>query len=333
MKTTEEFSKYFEDDLKSDLAELEKERLKIQRNLIPLAITGCAIILLFFLFLVHFSLSLPWMIAPLIVCGILFGGWYISQYRNFADRFKEIVIKKILVFVDPGLLYEKDSFAPKELFMESGLFPDTIDRYDGDDYVSGKVGDTDILFSEIHAKRVETSTGGSGTDSRRRTETHVYPIFSGLFFIGDFNKDFKTKTFVLPDTAEKMFGRFGQKLQSINRSRGELIRLEDPEFERLFVVYGEDQVESRYILSTGLMQRIVDFHKRRNRKVYISFVASRIFIAVSYDKDLFEPRIFSSLTEYSNILEYFEDLQLAVGIVEELNLNTRIWGKGKGSHA
>jgi hypothetical protein len=33
------------------------------------------------------------------------------------------------------------------------------------------------------------------------------------------------------------------------------------------------------------------------------------------------------LIDFAPIQEYFEDLQLAIGIADDLNLNTRIWSK------
>jgi hypothetical protein len=150
-------------------------------------------------------------------------------------------------------------------------------------------------------------------------------MFKGLFFTADFNKKFYGKTVVLPDTAERLFGGLGSMFQKINAPRGELIRLEDPEFERLFVVYGDDQIESRYILSTSLMRRIVDFRGRTGKAVMLSFVGSEVFVAIPYKRALFEPSVFSRITGFDVVRECFEDLELALGIVEDLDLNTRIW--------
>ena len=130
-----------------------------------------------------------------------------------------------------------------------------------------------------------------------------------------------------PDIAESLLGKFGQRLQSLNILRGELVKLEDPEFERHFSVYSNDQIEARYILSMSLMKRIVDFKQRTGRKIYMSFVGSKVFVAISYRRNLFEPRIFKTLLDFEPIRQYFEDLELAIGIVDDLNLNTRIWSK------
>ena len=113
----------------------------------------------------------------------------------------------------------------------------------------------------------------------------------------------------------------------MNIFRGQLIKLEDPEFENHFVVYGDDQIQARYILSMSLMERIVEFRKKTGRKIYLSFVGSKVFVAASYTKSLFEPRLFRTLLDFEPIREYFEDLQLTIGIVDDLNLNTRICSK------
>ena len=70
-------------------------------------------------------------------------------------------------------------------------------------------------------------------------------------------------TLLYPDTAEKMFGKFGQSLQSLNGKMAhggrDVVKLEDPEFEKEFVVYAHDQVEARYVLSPSLMRRLLEF--------------------------------------------------------------------------
>ena len=186
----------------------------------------------------------------------------------------------------------------------------------------GSVGKTEVRFSEVHAEYKTESR-----DSKGHRKTHWHTIFKGLFFIADFNKEFHGRTVVLPDTAEKLFGGFGKMLQKMNLSRDELVKLESPEFEKEFAVYGTDQVEARYILSTSLMERILNFKRKTRMPVSVAFVHSNVCLALETRKNMFEPRIFRTLLDFDLVSDYLEDLQLAVGIVEELNLNTRIWTK------
>jgi hypothetical protein len=156
----------------------------------------------------------------------------------------------------------------------------------------------------------------------------VETIFRGIFFVADFNKEFKGRTLVLPDTAERLFGRMiGNFLQSHNKERPPLVKLEDPEFEKLFVVYGDDQIQARYILSPSLMERMVSFRRKTGKKAFFSFVENKIMMAVPYDRDLFEPRLLRSVMDPSEMEDHFENLEHIIGTVEDLSLNTRIWGK------
>jgi hypothetical protein len=206
--------------------------------------------------------------------------------------------------------------------MQSGLFRRQPDRFQGDDLVEGVIDKTQFCFSELKA---EYKTETSDSKGRHRTQWHI--IFKGLFFMADFNKHFNTKTFVLPDIAEKFLGFIGEKLQSVNRTYGELVKLEDPEFEEEFVVYSQDQVEARYILSPSFMKRVIEFKRKSGRKIHLSFVDSSLYLAISFDRGSFEPRLFQSSLNIEPFEEYYEDLTLIHSIVGDLNLNTRIWTK------
>ncbi len=316
MKTLEDLKVFYQTFLIGSLQELEKKRKKIAHNLIlgmviaGVVIIAAAIIMpgaLFFLPVILFA-----------IYGIVFQ----IQGRGFVSDFKYRIIKEIVEFIEPGLNYQSGNFIPEHAYMASEIFKTVSDRYAGEDYVSGKIGATTIEFSQVHS---EYKTEYTDRNGHRRTQWHT--IFKGIFFIGDFNKSFLGRTVVLPDTAEKLLGFLGTSLQSMNVMRGQLIKMEDPEFEKLFVVYGDDQVESRYLLSLSLLQRIVNFKKKTNKKIFISFVHSKIFVAIDHAGDIFEPRIFKTLIDFAPIQEYFEHLTLMLGIVDELSLNTRIWLK------
>jgi hypothetical protein len=318
VKTLEDLKNFYETALMPDLKVLEQQRRGVARKVACVIIATVSIAVIAF-FGAAQSLREA---SPVVIFPTLFGLFIVAGVcyllrRGYVADFKALVIERIVHFIDENLSYEPKRCIDKSTFMLSKIFTTKPNRYKGDDFVSGKVGATQIQFSELNA----VYESGSG---RNR---HRYTVFRGIFFVGDFNKDFTGQTIVLPDTAENLFGRLGQKLQSLNILRGNLIKLEDPEFESHFVVYGSDQVEARYILSTSLMARITDFKKKTGKKIHLSFVGSMLFVAVSYTRSLFEPRLFKTLLDFEPVRQYFEDLQLAVGIVDDLNLNTRIWSK------
>jgi len=316
---------FYQSDLLPDLETLEAQRLTVKKKFIQAVFIAVGLDLIFLFVAGKFGLHLFFLLMFLAFTAVftLFP-WYTKYFRSYKKGFKDTIIPKIVAFIDQRLSYDKAGMVEKEEFMTSHLFNDKPGVYNGDDLVAGNLGQTAIRFSEIHAKRVDIIRQNSSSASQK-TKKKYTPIFNGLFFVADFNKSFKGTTIVLPDTAQKLFGELGQALQSMNVKNGQLIKLEDPEFEKLFVVYGQDQTEARYILSTSLMRRIVKFHNRNQKKMRISFSASKFYMAIPFEKELFEPKLMESLLNIAHVQEYYDDMKLVIDIVEELNLNTRIW--------
>lgn len=325
MKTIVDFDKYFNSSLQADLKPIEETRKSILGKVVVLTICLCAALLLLFAVMsqtiANGDVSGIFIFAGL-ACFAIYGVIYYNITKDYVREFKSKIIQKIVKFVDENLVYEQSKYVTEGEFESSRIFEISCDRYKGDDLISGKLDKTAIKFSEIHAEYKTTTV-----DSKGRTHTQWHTIFKGLFFIIDFNKNFSGRTVVLPDIAENLFGFLGKALQSMNMKRDQLIKLEDPEFEKEFAVYGTDQIEARYILSSSLMKRIVEFKRKAKRQVYLSFVQSKMYIAISYTENLFEPRVFRTLLEFGPYREYFNQLELAAGVVDDLNLNTRIWSK------
>lgn len=318
MKTLEDLGKYYKEMLLPALEIFEERRKKVLKRIIILFIIIFSLYLLILFLILYFKLDkdIIGFFSFGSVAVLIMGYKFIT--RKYVGKFKTIIIKNLVGFIDENLEYYKDRHISQADFVNSRIFRRHPDRTRGDDYVRGKIGKTEIEFSELLAEYKTKNSKGN---------EHWHPIFKGLFFIGDFNKHFKGMTVILPDTAERLFGQLGSFFQSLNAGRGQLIKLEDPEFEKMFVVYSDDQIESRYILSTSLMKRIVDFKKKTKRQFYISFVDSKIFIAISFLKNLFEPRVFKTVIDFGQIVDYYRDLELALSLIEELNLNRRIWSK------
>jgi hypothetical protein len=314
MNHSADFKSFYKTNLLPDLVILDKERKNVDRKV--LAIGVLAIISVVILGRLIENASIFFQSLAVILAFILIS----IVSKNYRKNFKAKIIQKITGFVDENLVYSPEGYVSKEEFNKSLIFQKESNNYKGEDHFKGNVGTTGIEFSEVVARQ----TTSTGTGSNRK-ESHSV-IFKGIFFVADFSKHFQGHTVILPDTAEKIMGKIGQSLQSLS-SRGELIKLENPEFEKEFCVYGDDQVEARYILSPSLMQRILEYKRKWNTKVYLSFLESKVYIAIEQKKNLFETRLFKSIADYKFIEENVRFLILMAGVVEDLNLNTRIWTK------
>lgn len=154
-----------------------------------------------------------------------------------------------------------------------------------------------------------------------KNQAFNYSIFRGLFFRAKFNKFTKFVTVIQPNIMRV-------NVSSINHGKKQLVKLEDSKFDKYFRVYSENQVNARYILSTNLMEKLVDFRQKAHKNIYVSFVDDTIYFAIEYPDGLFEANLYRSMLSFAPLQEYFEAIQLMLGLVKELNLDREIWKSG-----
>ncbi|MGB0930961.1 MAG: DUF3137 domain-containing protein, partial [Chitinophagales bacterium] len=77
----------------------------------------------------------------------------------------------------------------------------------------------------------------------------------------------------------------------------------------------------------SMLENIVQLKERFNCQIHIAFLNSCAYIAISWNKVFLEPNLKNSLLEESTTRQYLEDIWLCLDIIEDLNLNTRIWSK------
>lgn len=312
MKSISQLTDFYYKNLFPSLGKLEADRKALRTRII---IIGLIYTLIALAITRIFANNLDIILFAYIALGAFL---YKFLVKDYTKEFKHNIIRPLVHAIDNKLHYASESHIPEHLFNRSDLFSNP-DRFNGNDLVRGEIEDIKIQFSDVHAEKRHR-------DSKGRTSWST--IFQGLFIVADFNKNFHGQTVVLPDTAQSTFGDLiGNWLQSKNMARNELIKMDDPAFEKEFVVYSNDQVEARYILSHSLMKKLLEFKHKSKHPIHISFARNHLHIAVDYDKDLFEPAVFSSLLNYKVAMEYVQTLHLSIGIVQELKLNEKLWSK------
>jgi len=300
------------------LSALEHSRLQVLQGnrKIMLWFGGAAIATMAGMLLggLHWGLALA---AGFIVFVI--GALIISRRKaKLANLFKQEAIPELLRTALPGFWYAGSRCVSEFEFNNANLFI-RPDRYSGKDYFEGTYGQTRLHFSLVHAEeRYETTTTDTDSDGHTttRTEEHWRDIFKGLFFSADFNKQFNGCTLVRAGKAGILSGLFGN-----------LVKLEDPRFSQQFKVYSSDQIEARYLLTPRMMERLLDL-KDSLGSFELSFVGSWVNIAAGgFPYNAFEPDVTHPFTDPAQVERTLGWIFLVVRIVEELDLNTRIWSK------
>ena len=322
MKNKKQLKEYYEKKLVPVLRRYENIRVSIIRKthylalaLVVVALAGAAALVIFPP--THYKgLALLPIIGAVNLLPII-RKYYASSYNTF---FKDDIIQRIIKFVEPEFEYESRGVIEEPLYNLSRLFPENYNRYRGSDLVKGQIGKTKFQFSWLHTEYI-------GIDSKEEEDENTYgTIFKGILFMGDFNKDFDGYTQVVPRGVTNLRRPLAKYINNWDL-QAKPVKLEDPEFGSMFNVYGSDQIESRYILTPGLMERIKNYKQRTGKEIALSFSCTFVFAAISMEEEIFEPKLYESLLNFRPIEEYYENLMLAVSIIEELNLNLRIWSK------
>lgn len=263
----------------------------------------------------------PFPVGGLILFGLCAGLagllYYQLGYRPlkaYRHHFKSTVFRQALRIVAPGMDYLPTGMIPRPVFEYSGLFRSRIDSYEGEDLFHGNVGATKIRLSELHVKREDNS------GENKQTVT----VFQGIFMMADFHKDFRCHMTIEPDFAEAVFGFLGRGLQKLS---GNLIRLENPEFERAFKVRGTDPVEARYILTPDMQERFLALRRTWPSGLCAAFRDSSLILAIPKTANWFEVDVRLPAGDPRHIERFLHQVLPLLFIPIQLDLNTRIWTK------
>lgn len=245
--------------------------------------------------------------------------YFVKGARRYQTMFKNQFVARVVKAVEPGMNYDPLRGISEGIFTQSGLFSSSPDRYSCEDLFHGVIGETEVMFSEVHAEDKRTRRKSDG-----KTETYWVTIFKGIFFMADFHKHFRSPVSVLPDVAERHLGWVGKKLQKLG---GNLQKLENQEFEKMYVVRGSDPVEARYILTPSMQEQLVDLGQRVGRGLRVVFRDSQVCLAIPSDENWFEGNLHKPAGDREQAARLLSELRSCFVIVDELDLNTRIWTK------
>lgn len=254
-------------------------------------------------------LKLEGIFGPIVIVSvIIFITCINNKSKIFSFFYKEEVVDEIIHAFCPNATYSPNNGVSEDLFRNSGLFT-SPNRYHAEDLIEGCLDKTSFICSEVHAEERRARSTKNGV------QYYWEDIFKGFLFIADFHKEFQGETTVLRDSFFKI---------KMGASR---VKMENPDFEKVFDVFSTNQIEARYLITPSMMERMLKLDSNFKKGITISFRDSTILVAIPDSKNRFEADVWSSLSDMSILKSDFAVLQSLLDIVDELNLNTRIWSK------
>jgi hypothetical protein len=265
-----------------------------------------------------------------------------------------------------GFRYSPGRGFSREEALASGLFPPP-DRYEAEDLVEGEVSgipfsSSDIaLYRKVRVKSGNVSTyqyqkffGGTlyrfhlpfpvegevrfGPRGRGMGVVDKGVLLTGSIVIGGsflvitlatFSEELSVRD-VLPFYAFLAVFSFLFFVSTLGRKKGlERVVLESPEFERLFDVYGEDQVETRKLLTPRVQEALVRLREYLGKPVWGAVRGRDLWLAVE-GGDRFPVPVLRPVGETfeAQKARYQEELLEASRVVEALRLEEEAKRKG-----
>ncbi|NRB46649.1 MAG: DUF3137 domain-containing protein [Saprospiraceae bacterium] len=152
-----------------------------------------------------------------------------------------------------------------------------------------------------------------------RDETYIH--FQGMLITLELDRALQGRTIVIPDRAQQQLGTYlGKKVQEKGHGSLELVYLEDPVFEKLYAVFGEDQIEARYVLTPLRMQRLVELRSRFGENISFSFNQKQVAIVIHH-YPFTTVHVESPIHQDAAIQHLLEPIRLVEELVQALQLS------------
>lgn len=305
MDRLREFRKYYNQTIHPELMRLEHLRLRLVRLLFFSALLLLAVIFL------EFYINIFLITLVLLIPLTLYLVYLFYQIRKFQLTFKPRVMDLILDFISEGLNYEELQYdskkaISKERFLQSDLFVTPAQVYHGEDYISGKVGETPFELCELNVR--ETSPVKAG----------LKYVFKGIFLYAVFPEETEGSLRLWPREARQFLTR---SIREYTWNGGVNVDHEmlNPKFRQLFMAYALPDTHVVGIMSEPMQEAIVRYIELTGKEIYLSFMDREIYAAITEPKDILEPSIFRSNLSFDLVREFFEDIHLAISIVRDFD--------------
>lgn len=239
-----------------------------------------------------------------VVTGALY--WWVTQpKRQYAEAYKKDILPGIAKLFG-NLAYTLNGKIPMEELEPSKIIP-SHNRYHSEDHFTGEYKGVKITLSEIHLKRRQRSG--------KRT-TYV-TVFKGLaVLIAMPREKFYGHTVLTQDVTA--FGKWFQK-QTSGLKHADLV---DPQFEKAFDVFTDDQVEARYLIDPVMIENLKTMRDLYDAKTFsAAYYKNQVLVLLPSRRNYFEPaNIKVPATDPQSIVSMKEELGHVLNLVDHLEI-------------
>ena len=285
------FAELYQEVYKETAQELDTLKSKDK----PKYFTITIIIILMLIIAIRSDLKFLWIIIiPLLI-------WLINSYtkhiHNYTKIYKEKVTGKFIKAYSEKLEYYPNRGISSIIYNQAE-FERHYDRYHSEDVIVGNIfEDCKITMGEVHTEEEHTTT-----DSDGNTDTTYVTLFHGLFSQIELSKYIKFNLKI----------RKNSMLSNIFKRKSKL-EMDSSSFEKIYDVNTDDKIQTMRILTSDVMQMLIDFKDKNKFVPELTIKDNKIFIRYETG-NVFEPNLikkdmdFDKLKRYYNIINFTLEL-------------------------
>lgn len=271
-----------------------------------------------------------------------------SKLKN---KIKQTFIPKIIQALGE-IHWNTDETIISDTIIEKSKLFESYNVRSNDDTFEGKYNGIEFKVSETNL----SSESGSGDDHR------VSTVFNGILILIDSNKETKAHTIIETkvETIKKTIKEISLSvlilwfsiLSIVNgihtnnitalvvgivlplviilfifpKNQMMSMKLEDSDFNKKYIVKTEDQIEGRYLITTGFMDRFKNLQTAFGTKnIKCAFFDNKIMFALHTNKDFFELSggLFHSLKHPKQVKSFYEETTAIYDIIDYFKLDEK----------
>lgn len=305
MKRLEEFRIYYNHTIHPELMRMERLRLRL------IGLFAFSAVLFFGVFILHFILKiLPLTLLLMVMLGF-FMAWLVIRIQKFRRTFKPNVISLVLDFIDDGLnlgtmYYDAKRKIERGKFLGSGIFFTPANIYEGEDYITGKVGQMEFELCELDVKEI--------SQVRNAVET----VFQGFFLHAVFPENLEGIIVAWPRHQRQYFTRAMKNFTGLGGKNVDHEIL-NKGFKEAYITYASADTHVVGIMPETMQEAIMEFKAKAKADVYLSFINKDLYLGMWEEKDMLEPTIFKSNLSFELIKEFFDTILMLLKVVEDFD--------------
>lgn len=255
--------------------------------------------------------SLMFTIVPTIILGVIIVSIFSSkEVKRFKDLYKKNIVEATFKEVFTDVFFDVDKGIDYSVIYNTGMM-DMGDSFSSNDYATGKYKNINFAVSDVNITETYTDSDG---------DSHTVTLFSGQWYIFDFNKSFKANVQV-KDTSFHNARTYRKK----GESKYQKVELEDIDFNKKFKCFAQEPIDAFYIMTPRMMERLKIIKEKMKHSLLFCFIDNRLHIGVSTGKDLYEPNLRKPVNLESARAVVLNDLQPIIDFIDGLELDNDLF--------